>query len=299
MITFRSIFFLIIGIWSLSIAALQAQRLLDRFVPYVIQPHNGSTAGSLRGWGSFEGYLFQTDSLHGWRQVMGAMVDFWRRDTTLLLSFVATIEFHANFNNDIFFNPRAQFWEEGIVLSFYTSRWILQTGYLHRCKHDIDNLALQQERVLIYGSFFGNCFYEAVPKTDSTGVLLGLSSHLFVVHEDYRVPADRSRFDPRISTLFSTNVLSLQARLPIFGNTIALRAHIQAASFSRSDQFTERLRYPLTWRFSFYGAVEYFLSSIARFRLSIERLHDTLIPAIPESAIHIQLGINFVPQAMW
>ncbi len=277
-----------------------SQRLLDRFVPYVpdIQRITRSQE-SLRGWGSFEGYLFQSDSLHGWRQVMGAMVDFWRRDTTILLSFVAAIEFHANFNNDIAFNPRAQFWEEGLVLSFFADDWVVQTGYLHRCKHDIDNLALGQERTLIYGSAFVNAYCQVVPKTDSTGILLGLSSHFYLVHEDYRTPDRWASTDPRISTLVTANVFSLIARYRFVGALWGVRATVQAASFAADDRFAERLRSPIRWRFSWMGTLEYFLSPIARLFLRIEKLHDALIALPPESTFHVQLGLGFVPNSLW
>ena len=57
------------------------------------------------------------------------------------------------------FNPRAIFWEEGVLAGFRLDEGIaLQAGYIHRCKHDIDNLEItargrEEQRTLIYNLF--------------------------------------------------------------------------------------------------------------------------------------------------
>lgn len=278
----------------LTVPPVVAQRLLDRFVPYVLKiDRQQKQQGALRGWGSFEGYLYQRDSLHGWRQVLGGMVDFWRKDSTFLLSFVGAIEFLANFNNDISFNPRAQFWEEGLLFTFFTRPWIVQTGYLHRCKHDIDNLALRQERTLIYGSYFVSLY------ATFASSLLGVSSHLYLVHEDYRTPKEFEQFAPRLSTLLNTVVLFAKFPVPKTGEKLTLQSSVQLSIFTEAEEFLARFRSRLSVSPSLYGAMEYHLGTVSRIRLSLEYLHDALVATKPESTFQIQLGLSFVPPEMW
>ncbi|MBU3741404.1 MAG: hypothetical protein FGM24_03855 [Candidatus Kapabacteria bacterium] len=49
-------------------------------------------------------------------------------------------ELTANPFNDISFNPRTMRWEEFIQVVVGTSTWTGRIGWLHRCKHDLDNL---------------------------------------------------------------------------------------------------------------------------------------------------------------
>jgi hypothetical protein len=49
-------------------------------------------------------------------------------------------EMTANPFNDIAFNPRTMRWEEYVQLLITTSTWTGRIGWLHRCKHDLDNL---------------------------------------------------------------------------------------------------------------------------------------------------------------
>jgi hypothetical protein len=83
------------------------------------------------------------------------------------ISLVGDFEVLADTYNDISFNPRSIFWTEGFLYSLDITTTSdttfpglsreLSFGYIHRCRHDIDNLdyntiGAHESRGLIYGS---------------------------------------------------------------------------------------------------------------------------------------------------
>lgn len=129
---------------------LYAQRLIDRNI--IINPlleNNTNTA--LNVWGEFGLYRIKTDDDHSWLQKLGLIIDFYKTNN-FSFSGISSIEFIADPHNDIRFNPRAIFWDEGFFITNKFENSFLQVGYYHRCKHDVDNLSWRKERTLIYGS---------------------------------------------------------------------------------------------------------------------------------------------------
>ncbi len=65
-------------------------------------------------------------------------------DSTADVQVTTTISAHqeltANPFNDISFNPRTMRWEEHMQIHVSTTSWSMRAGWLHRCKHDIDNI---------------------------------------------------------------------------------------------------------------------------------------------------------------
>ena len=104
------------------------------------------------GWGSFGNYLFSGDEDHAWQQQLGAYAEIYRWGNRASLALTGHVEIIADKRNDINFSPRAIFWEEGFLYSHRAGRSYLQLGYYHRCKHDVDNLRLNEERTLVFGS---------------------------------------------------------------------------------------------------------------------------------------------------
>ena len=97
------------------------------------------------------------DADHRWVARTGGVAELVRWDSSASLMIVGTMEVVIDPNNDITFNPRAIFWEEGLMAGFGLTRDVsLQAGYIHRCKHDIDNLEIveldrgREQRTLIY-----------------------------------------------------------------------------------------------------------------------------------------------------
>jgi hypothetical protein len=108
-------------------------------------------------YAEFSRYDNASGDAHRWNAKTGGYFEVVRWDSTASIAFVGTTEVVMDPLNDITFNPRAILWEEGLVGTFAAAdRWHLQAGYVHRCKHDIDNLEIRilrqsdEQRTLIY-----------------------------------------------------------------------------------------------------------------------------------------------------
>lgn len=146
-----------------AVQIVSAQNLPDRTV--VLDPLADTTVGTngfillpaTRMYGEFARYSNTSGSDHRWNAKMGGYVEFARQDSTWSVGMVGTMEVIVDPQNDIAFNPRAIFWEEGLMGSLRLgTHSALQLGYIHRCKHDIDNLEIYairnewEQRTLIY-----------------------------------------------------------------------------------------------------------------------------------------------------
>lgn len=131
----------------------------------VLDPLGDTTVGSegfillpaTRLYGEFGRYSNGSGDDHRWNAKTGGYLEFARWDSSWSIGLVGTMEVVMDPLNDISFNPRAIFWEEGLLASArLTSGSALQFGYVHRCKHDIDNLEIYtargelEQRTLIY-----------------------------------------------------------------------------------------------------------------------------------------------------
>lgn len=134
---------------------------------------------------------------------------------------VGTMEMVADAASDIGFNPRAIFWEEGVLASARLNHdAAFQFGYVHRCKHDIDNLEpyLYESRIeqytLIYSSVTARLLLRprlvadgAVQLFASAAVRNDLFFHLY----DERHPQEAEGTGRNMNTL--ANTTNLTARL--------------------------------------------------------------------------------------
>ena len=142
-------YLLIVLLFSLFLAPgnAPAQNFPDRTV--VIDPladHDADTAGftwlnGSRLYAEFGRYSNGSGRHHRWNAKTGGYVEIARWDSSWSIAIAGTMEMVADPYSDIAFNPRAIFWEEGVLA---TARLAgdasLTFGYMHRCKHDIDNL---------------------------------------------------------------------------------------------------------------------------------------------------------------
>ena len=127
-----------------------AQRIIDRnllFNPLAdtsveIQPDERKVFPSVGGWATFGNYGVHRDTHHLWYHELGTYLELFRVGDQRSLAFTTQIEFIADPHNDINFNPRAIFWEEGFLYTSNRGGAYLQLGFYHRCKHDIDNLEI-------------------------------------------------------------------------------------------------------------------------------------------------------------
>jgi hypothetical protein len=156
-------------------------------------------------WGNLARGFKSTDDRFAWSVSFGGIIGFAEWDNSSLY-LQGDAEVLADTYNDISFNPRSIFWTEGIVYGLrLDSTNELHLGYIHRCKHDIDNLgsnkvAANEERTLIYGSLMGKYvardFYIFDYNTSTSAQL-----DMYLVKQDYRIPVERTGYPPSVENL--------------------------------------------------------------------------------------------------
>lgn len=129
---------------------------LDPLADHSLDTSGTSWLNGARLYAEFSRYTSGDDD-HRWNARIGGVAEMIRWDSTADISIVGTMEVVVDPNNDIAFNPRAIYWEEGLLAGVRLAGDLsLQAGYVHRCKHDIDNLEIveltgrREQRTLIY-----------------------------------------------------------------------------------------------------------------------------------------------------
>lgn len=291
-------------------AVVQAQRFPDRLI--LLNPLLDTTrplaAGelgwmhSLAGWGEFGGYL-RGDEEHAWIQRLGAIIELVRFGMHSSLSFASEIEFIANPHNDIRFNPRAVFWQEGFLFTHYTGSHYWQLGYYHRCKHDVDNLTIGRERSLIYGSLLGK--YIVPVRLADAGIegAAAIRGDLYTIRLDARTPPSDNQ-TPFVDRMIGSLGGSIHLRRPLAAPWIGT----YAVGWMFANFYGDRSStYPVADRVrmvTIHGGIAAGISitGAAHFRLGVtyEYLADTGINPVPERSHLLSVTIAVVnPQAMW
>ncbi len=275
---------------------LTAQRLLERNVQLVpladttnYDPETGTSwAHSLSGWAGFGRYVI-SDNDHAWVQELGLTVELVRFSHKASLAFTTQIEFIADPNNNINFNPRAIFWSEGIFYMRRKGNSYWRAGYYHRCKHDIDNLNLGVERTLIFGSLMAERSHQ-LPSKQFKEAWLGYGADLYTIRQDDRFPQD-----PAPGGLNTMNLLSsfsfkshVLKAFPSEKAGIYANAFLQANVYSANTGFTNRFSSPDRLNAAFGISAGLALIGNAQIRLGFnyEYLPDSGIP-LAASGVHL------------
>lgn len=155
-------FYLFCLFFLISVQFSYAQRAVER--SFILNPLENSQVElqegekkwftQMGGWGSFGNYLFSGDEDHAWQQQLGVYAEIYRWGNRSSLALTGHVEIIADKRNDIYFSPRAVIWEEGFLYTHRVGSSFLQAGYYHRCKHDVDNWLLFEERITVFGSAF-------------------------------------------------------------------------------------------------------------------------------------------------
>jgi len=158
---------------------------------------------------SFGKHTWIRDSRQAWYQDLTGFIELLQKGNTSII-FQTGIEFIADPDNDIRFNPTAIFWEEGLLFTQKLSNSFFQAGYYHRCKHDIDNLDTGYGRVLIYGSMMAKWIFPislgSIIKDKS---LVAVRADLYTIRQDHRYPEDLSVNKKNLKQLLGTTGISL------------------------------------------------------------------------------------------
>jgi hypothetical protein len=238
------------------VAAAHAQILPDRFV--VLDPladHSLDTSGftwlnDARLHAEFIRYA-GGDADHRWNAKTGGVVEALRWDSTADIGIVGTMEVVVDPNNDITFNPRAIIWEEGVLAGFALGHDIaLQAGYIHRCKHDIDNLEIlargrSEQRTLIYSGIITRLVVRRIGLTSGSWDVVAsgnVRNDLFLHLLDDRLDAATRGAGDSYEAMI--DALSLAARIDASPGGARWRlyamAGVMATAQGAASGFTER-----------------------------------------------------------
>jgi len=133
-------------------------------------------------WAEFGKYLPEpyTDFNHFWIAKAGVSGELFRYKNTFSVLLYSDIELIASSNNIIYFDPRAFYWQEGILVSYKYNNFNFQGSFTHRCKHDVDNadlVTLYREvraRVIIWDSVMFRFFLDPIELFEYMGVKLNV-----------------------------------------------------------------------------------------------------------------------------
>jgi hypothetical protein len=183
------------------------QRFVDRF--YIINPlmhqveemeGRRMAMHSMGGYASFSRFLFIKDMDHEYFSEMGAYAELMRWGNKSNIMATALIEVIMDPHNDINFNPRAIIWEEGLYYSRRLAHSFLKLGFVQRCKHDIDNLLIAQQRTLIFSSLRGE-YIIPINTGENSEALIQLRSDIYAIMQDHRIPREHEELYPEMNRL--------------------------------------------------------------------------------------------------
>lgn len=276
---------------GMVVSETTAQRLIERDV--ILNPlahHTVDIADNERqwftqtgGWGSFGRYAFSRDDYHLWYQELATYVEIYRRGNHSSLLFTGQIEFIANHDNDINFNPRGIIWEEGFLYSLNRQDYYLQFGYYHRCKHDIDNLRLEEERSLIFGSALARVIVPLSFKTEDDA-LVSLTLDYYTITWDRREPRELEAISPNMNDLNASLKTNVSWRIPFSPNMDVIPGGYGMISFTENDPlYSGKFLLELATR---KGPADF------RFGVHVEYLPDHGISAMPQPATLAGFGVR-------
>ena len=170
------------------------------------------------GWAEFGNYGVKSDFHHSWYQELGAYFEIYRRGNRSSLAVTSQIEFIADPDNDIRFSPRSIFWEEGILYTSNRGGFFLQTGYYHRCKHDIDNLERGTERVPVYGSVMARVIVPFSINREKDA-LFSLKYDHYTITWERRLPREYEEINPNWEKLRLSITSNLTWQVPLGDNS--------------------------------------------------------------------------------
>lgn len=199
-------------------------------------------------WGNLARGFKSTDERFAWSMSFGGIIQFVEGENSMIY-LQGDVDVLSDIYNDISFNPRAIFWTEGLVYGLrLDSTNELHLGYVHRCKHDIDNLdkqvvAANEERTLIYGSLMGKYIardFDFLKMNTSTSAQLDM----YLYKQDYRIPIERMELPPSVNDLNMSLELTGKFDYTSFGDVTAyIREQLRFASYNWFDFLTVDLRF--------------------------------------------------------
>lgn len=292
--------------------AARGQNFPDRIVlvdPLADTSRNRSGWNWLPGtilYAEFSRYLNSSGSDHRWNARTGGALEILRIDDRWSVHAMGTVEVVVDPQNDIAFNPRAIFWEEGLFVERRMgARSGLQFGYMHRCKHDIDNLevlilrgATEQRTLIFSGPSFR--YLERPRRIDDTDFEWGgaLREDLFLHLLDDRLPPESRSAGRTMESAIAATTVDLRVRWrPAEGHVAcAVMAGVMVTAFGDTSGFTERFS-----DITLFGSLSYLEFGIDFFNpdggslvlfARAESQRDAAILSRPQSKNLVMIGIR-------
>jgi hypothetical protein len=207
----------------------------------------GFFGGVTRGFGS-------TGERFAWQIDISALAELWRWGEDASLMAIASQELQSDIYNDIAFNPRGIFWEEGLLFTKRATGFDWQTGFLYRCRHDVDNAdpllrsGYSEQRTLIYMSLPFRVMFDPMDIVGRNNFEPWVKADIYLIRQDYRIP---KRFDG----------IGNDFRNLAFG--VSTGGNIELARFDKSNFYTRGEA-----SLSLYGANDGFMSRFSTLRSS-------------------------------
>lgn len=290
---------LLVGLVGLALQPASAQPLIERDVvlnPFwetpTVAEGERRFVHSYGGWAGLATYAGLRDTDHQWNHQIGGFLELGRWGDTASLLITTQIEFIADPNNDINFNPRAIFWEEGLLYTRRMGAGFWQLGYYHRCKHDIDNLSLGEERTLIYGSFKHRLLWPTTLPGAEDGYL-AWTTDVYSIRQDTRTPPNDQL--PNVNQkLLSTGLQAHTRRATGEQSGLFATVYGNATLYSETTGFFDRFGSVKNVRAQ--GGVSAGLSvrggAALRLAVTYEYLADTGIPVEPQDGHLLRIGLT-------
>lgn len=250
---------------------------------------NGLWGNLARGFGS-------TDERFAWSMSFGGIIQFVEGENSMFY-LQGDADVLSDNHNDIGFNPRAIFWTEGLVYGLrLDSTNELHLGYIHRCKHDIDNLdkqvvAANEERTLIYGSLMGKYVardFQFIEMNTSTSAQLDM----YLYKQDYRYPFELTDSGASVTDLNFSLELSAKVDIGHFGDVVAyFRPQVRISSYNwlKTIQQDQRLEVGVELKGE---------ATTMDIFIGTERLEDDMNRPLPVNSRYVYLGLRFIANSI-
>lgn len=248
-------------------------------------------------WGNLARGFKSTDDRFAWSVSFGGIIGFaeWENSSLYLQG---DAEVLADTYNDISFNPRSIFWTEGIMYGMrLDQKSDLHVGYIHRCKHDIDNLgnntvAANEERTLIYGSLQGKFITRNMTLPENIAIkAFDVSAALdyYLVKQDYRFPHEYADSGNSVEDLTYSLDLGFKAHL---ASIDAVKFYLRGAFKISGYNWFDDVKTDFRTEFGAELAGEAMMMDIF---FGGESLKDDMNRVPPVATSYIYVGFRFVP----
>lgn len=252
-----------------------------------------------RSWGSFAGE-------QAWQFRTHLQVEPYRfSDSTDPVQWTTTIEAHqemtANPYNDIRFNPRTMRWEEFFWMHMIAETYSVRAGFVHRCKHDLDNLGgpdednpvsplqAEQRTIILTGPAIGITW---LPKSTSVGELsLSAGAEFFVNASDNRRPGTiAGSWSGMQGAVWSRiqNMIRISAHVGLLMSaSMSVPWYATRPGASSAEPYDARAELALT-----------LMGPTSRMDIALvgERSFDELAMTMPAASSYVGLCVRFMPQ---